>query len=441
MRKLSRWVVAVLALSLSMTVPAAAQPEPVTTDAALDVDRTYHFVGSPAETETMHRKRLMAGPKGAALERLAEDRKYVVETPASKVPLDENAPQVGIDPVSFDECEQRYSSSKPYWYKNKYNSCRAAEVQIDYFDLKDGQWIYVGSSFLLASYIGVAQDQSSTILWGVRLKFLRDVGQERKFATTLTLAPGCLVADQSQSTCTTTPPAITKTVGQWQIDGPAQPAWFTSTITTTSVPAGKYAAEKRAFFSYDMQFTTTGENGIPHSDFTPAESMRCDAASYVNGSRCVFQHVASSLSLNANDPTYGQSATFIRDAQTNITSTKPGLAGKKVPGRANEEALHRLYKDYDTERDIDGSRRKVRKTCRHFFGVDYTTKTGTARQCDEYPFATTYENSARVDESALLTYAVRAIDGTHNETAGRIYGNWLGIDHILDGDPFFIIIR
>ncbi|GAB3402397.1 hypothetical protein GCM10027569_08450 [Flindersiella endophytica] len=442
MRRIAKLTAAALVAALTITLPAVAEPAPNVPAQALDVDREYHYAGSRAATEEIHRQRLLAGPKGKELYTLAEDGKYVVETSADEILAAEYEPQVGIDPVSFEECEQRYDPNRPFWYKNKYNSCSRNDVTVQYFELVNGVWVHVGTTYFASTFIGVAQNGSNTIVFGARLTHLGDEGKVNKSGTTLTLKLGCLNADPArQSTCATTPATVTRTVAEWQTDGVTQPAWFTSTATTTTVPADSYAGERRGFFSYDLLATIVGTDGVPRTSMSPAETFRCDEAAYVYGSHCVFNHVSSSLSLNANDPTYGESATFIRDAQTNITSTKPGTAGKKVPGRFGEEPLHRLYKAYDTENDINGSRRKIRRACRHYFGTGYTLKNNVRQQCDEYPFATTYENAARVDESSSLTYAVRAITGTHNETAGRIYGTWLGSDHILDGDPFYIIIR
>ncbi|WP_173140936.1 NucA/NucB deoxyribonuclease domain-containing protein [Kibdelosporangium persicum] len=113
-----------------------------------------------------------------------------------------------------------------------------------------------------------------------------------------------------------------------------------------------------------------------------------------------------------------------------------------MPGRLGHSPLHRLAPRYDINSNIPGSRRKVRRTCRHYFGAKYTSgPNNTKRECDEYPFATTYQNAAKVNEHALDSFAVRAITASHNGTAGNLYGTWLGSDHILDGDPFYVVVR
>jgi len=153
---------------------------------------------------------------------------------------------------------------------------------------------------------------------------------------------------------------------------------------------------------------------------SPTAISRCDSATYVNGSKCVFPRVASVLEFSASDTAISDSSQFIRDAQTDITRTKPGTPGKRVPGIPGipgDSPLHRLYSAYDVKTDIKASRRRVPKTCRTYWGPKYTL--GGTRQCDEYPFATTYENSARINTHTVFAYAVRTIKKEHNETAGR----------------------
>jgi len=437
MKTIAKLAVCVIAGWLAATPTAGANTAPIPS-VALDVDRPFRHLGSSASAEDIHRARLNAGATGVASHDLAEDGEYLVETTPEMVASDQ------IDPVTFDECHERHNTLEPpYWFKNKYNVCSGIDYEVKYFDIENGQPKYVGSSFFLRTFIGIGQDADNTIRFGVRLAHWYDVGTTYKDQTRLSLRIGCLNVDPArQSTCTTSPAATEKTVRQWELDGAAGTAWFVSTFTTTAVPADKYAAEKRGYFSFDLVSTLQGPWGVPDTDFSATEHIRCDEATYVSGSSCVFSHVASTLSLYANDATHGESARFIRDAQVDITTTKPGLSGKKVPGRWGEEPLHRLYHLYDTENDIKGSHRKVRRTCQVYWGVGYTVNAeGESRQCDEYPFATTYENAARINESSALSFAVRPINALHNETAGQTYGRWLGYDHILDGDPFYVIIR
>ncbi|MCR6489615.1 hypothetical protein M8542_43050 [Amycolatopsis sp. OK19-0408] len=433
--------VAVCALVAGLAAPpvsTAATPLSGVDPAVLDPSRSAVFHGSATDAEAVHRARLGSGPQGAALYDLAESSGYVVQTTPAML-----AAGAEIDPVTFDECQaHQVTPEKPFWYKNKYNACSSESLGVQYWEIGEEGPYLAGTSVFTRSSIAIAQAGENRVKFGVRLVHDYDLGRVDD-GTTLALKIGCLETDLDPNrvgTCTVSPGEVKKTLGQWKAEQGANPAWFESTMVMTKVPADKYSAEKRGYFSVDEIATTEDSTGV-RTVFHPAANVRCDEATYVSGSRCVFQNVASSLALYTSDPRHGESAKFIKDAQTDLVLTYPGLLGKKVPGRWGEEPLHRLYKDYDTEHDIAGSRRKVRRACQVRWGVGYTLNAaGEVLQCDEYPFATTYENSARVDDSTQFTYAVRPVNALQNETAGQVYAKWLADDHILDGDPFYVII-
>jgi hypothetical protein len=69
--------------------------------------------------------------------------------------------------------------------------------------------------------------------------------------------------------------------------------------------------------------------------------------------------------------------------------------------------------------------------------------TGGPFDCDEYPFASTYEGASRAQyEGARYTnhWSVRWINRDQNQEAGRRLGRWYVNDRILDHNYFFILI-
>jgi hypothetical protein len=367
--------------------------------------------------------------------------KYTVDSPIESAMLD------AVDPITFEECDDHYTGPDKYWFKNKFNACHNETVSVDNWELENGVPTYKGSTLLQVMLIGQALTGTNQIEFGVLVDWESSRGKvnpEHRFSVSF----GCLNAEPGTrtSTCAYQQLTVEKTLREWQADLGQKPLYTKTTATTTAVPEsdGKLKPELRGFFAFDVTMIAT--NGVvpPSVSRTPMEYFRCDSATYVSGPKCVFNRVVSTLVFDLNNPTYSQSAQFIKKAQEDITQTKPGLAGTKVPGRLDDRPLTRMYSGYDTGKKIDGSRRKIRRVCRQNWGAAYTaplTPGGPKRQCDEYPFATTYENAALVDENTVWSFAVEAIAGTHNETAGRLYGAWLGTDHLLDGDPFFVVVR
>ncbi|MBB4910568.1 hypothetical protein [Actinophytocola algeriensis] len=396
------------------------------------------------EQNTEIEARLRDQPKGDELYRMAEDGEYLVTTDARSPRL--NLPgTVGvnaIDPVTWQECASHFNIDvAPYWFKNKYNICRRSPVTLLFVRRDDhGTVVDSGTVEFQLEFIGTMRSTENVIDFRFRMLNFQTTGWTDPTWLFHIQLP-CLNADPARtSDCTTptgTPSFYEMPVSEWQRRA-GEEFGIAKAGTTTAVPAGdKYRAELRGFFAFGLQLTLFTPQG-PQSDVTPDEIFRCDIANYISGSRCNFNNVGSVLEFSLSDSTLSQSAEFINDAQTDITRTSPGIPGKKVPGAPGDIPLHRLYKAYDTDNTIQASRRKVPKTCRRYHGPGYTK--GGTKQCDEYPLATTYENSVRVDTRTVYDYAVKAIDKDHNEKAGRVYGSWLSADHILDYDPFWVKI-
>ena len=79
--------------------------------------------------------------------------------------------------------------------------------------------------------------------------------------------------------------------------------------------------------------------------------------------------------------------------------------------------------------------------CRRLYGDNYTQRPdGGTNDCDEYPFASTYQSANYDTIGTAATWAVMPVLSTHNQSAGSILGNWYRSDHLLDGDNFYVSI-
>ncbi|MBW0933728.1 NucA/NucB deoxyribonuclease domain-containing protein [Priestia megaterium] len=113
--------------------------------------------------------------------------------------------------------------------------------------------------------------------------------------------------------------------------------------------------------------------------------------------------------------------------------TKPQMDGKKIPGAVGDSTLTRMYPKRHQD-EYNRNRNKTRRTCdREFRDEDRTGK-----QCDEYPFASTWEGSAT---NGSDNFSVRMISSESNGAAGTWLGAWYAYDRILDGDTFNVQVE
>jgi hypothetical protein len=130
-------------------------------------------------------------------------------------------------------------------------------------------------------------------------------------------------------------------------------------------------------------------------------------------------------------------AQHIKTAFTKPADTKPYMSAKKVPGQTPQEPLHRTVNK--TRRD--DNRKASVKQCKRYWGANYTQ--GGARECDEYPFATTYEGAAEHDYDAdakKFNFSVKPIATADNGAGGNLLLSFYAKNRIIDGmDDGFIV--
>ncbi|QWQ39619.1 hypothetical protein KME66_00330 [Streptomyces sp. YPW6] len=86
-------------------------------------------------------------------------------------------------------------------------------------------------------------------------------------------------------------------------------------------------------------------------------------------------------------------------------------------------------------------RPEVVAACRRYFGPDYT-KGG--KDCDEYPFATTYEGSAQADHDPFaekLNYSAMPVNARQSQDAGILLGQFMTKNRIVDGPEGGLIVK
>lgn len=440
--------------SASPTANAAQPPAP----ADLVVEPGPILIPLDSRTATkapLAAQKFKEAPKGETLHRLWEDKKHIAITGRSESYDPGKNTISSTDDVTHDECAANSGGAHKFWFKNRFGVCYIQEIGVLFLNANTGA--IEGTDWYEMNIIGNVTSGEQNLRFSTRLRFLRTLGITNSSGS-MAIRFTCDNRDTTRtSKCRSSaddpnlrngyPMTFWKSIGSKTFE-------FSVGTSTTAVPSNDlYAAELRGFFSYQFHVSTILPGATPKEYPVAPEYFRCDSAIYVyntNG-KCVFQHVIPSLQMSATHPTMGLSASFIRDAQNGTGGrVEPNIPGKKVPGKFNEDPLHRLYHAYDVTRTgpsswkgrrIQASRRKINRVCRQEWGANWRKgPNNTVLECDEYPFATTYENSALVYDDGPYSYAVRPVQREHNGAAGNFYGQWMSSDRILDSDPFYVII-
>ncbi|MDT0547753.1 hypothetical protein [Streptomyces lonegramiae] len=125
-------------------------------------------------------------------------------------------------------------------------------------------------------------------------------------------------------------------------------------------------------------------------------------------------------------------ALHLQKAHTKPRDTKPVNSNKNVPGFGTDRKLHRLYHD-GTRRDKN--RDEAIKVCRQYWGNNYPQG---GKDCDEYPFAITYEGCAQSlpqyePSTPKKNFSAMPLPKADNGNAGTILAGFLTKNRIVDG--------
>jgi hypothetical protein len=114
---------------------------------------------------------------------------------------------------------------------------------------------------------------------------------------------------------------------------------------------------------------------------------------------------------------------------------------KDLPGRTADRPLTRLCHDAQRRK---GNRGQAIKTCEKYWGNNYASGD---KECDEFPFATTYQGAAQTLEkydpqhkAPKNNFSARPIPNDDNGAGGRLMADFYRLNRIIDGpDDGFLI--
>ncbi|MFJ2875812.1 NucA/NucB deoxyribonuclease domain-containing protein [Streptomyces sp. NPDC087298] len=131
-------------------------------------------------------------------------------------------------------------------------------------------------------------------------------------------------------------------------------------------------------------------------------------------------------------------ADHIKLAFTNPKATKPLNANKDVPGDTVDQPLTRLYAD---KKRHARNRAVAVRECKRYWGANYADG---GKECDEFPFASTYEGAA-IEEYDIhvekKNYSAMPLDGAQNGAAGNLLAGFYMNNRMIDGPEDGFIVK
>ncbi|MEU8779594.1 NucA/NucB deoxyribonuclease domain-containing protein [Streptomyces sp. NPDC048606] len=340
------------------------------------------------------------------------------------------SPAVVQDDDLRTECaKQAKANSQKGWIKSRFETCVHRPT---YLQLKDTRRRLLGELWFDLYILGFAYDGSRRVDYTSSIENIKakPVAGENpanwRIEHSITHR---IIAQESGVNPQINSPANTFQVGtiaEWNAKPFVQ-------LTYTSPDTGKVEDGNAQVVMGELNLSVkvTSPTAEPWEDRTMATSkFRFDYAGRTAGKYkgTVFPEARVEMVMRLADPEVDQSARHILDAQQFPERTFPSWAGKTVPGAAAGQPLHRMV---NAEKQ-DEQRAKSISQCKEVWG-DYS---GTGLECDEYPFASTYEGSMKGDNR----YSVRLIDAADNRQGGKIIQRTYEENRIIDNDEFYVKI-
>ncbi|MFD0271373.1 NucA/NucB deoxyribonuclease domain-containing protein [Streptomyces sp. NPDC127106] len=372
-----------------------------------------------------------------------------VASPRQAAPLPFMAPAVSYpEParaLTLDECKQNLAGATQVYIKSRFAVCTGLKVTT-VWEKQSGA---VGTSTYTVYVRGtVPKEADRTMYFDYDVTDFTAVGSTGVSGLKIGLK-GDIAADwpAAATPITSNTLPVTKTWLEMQ----SHPHYTHSVRYAPGQGTGAGAADVIAAV-YQPEVTSTLPAGwVGESPKTGKPFMfapRWDAASYLRNSTgagnpankggAAFSMIAT-LEYSSKPGAPEQAvAEHIRQAFTNPKATKPLNALKNVPGDTIQEPLHRLF--LDTKRH-DRNRAVAVRECKRYWGANYTDG---GKECDEFPFASTYEGSAVEEYDVNVernNFSVQPVPGDQNGAAGTLLRGFYNANRIIDGPEDGFIVK
>jgi hypothetical protein len=344
------------------------------------------------------------------------------------------------DWMTTKECRTGWRKIRPrtdaWYYKNKFSFCQVTSAVIVFTKCTGPRCEYSDVMFNIM-YIGAGSHTKRAVNWNA---YIYDWTQVNKPDLTVPITVDVRCRAFLDARCYRKGAAVRKSLAAWKAVPKFSDVYTTKAFKPTN--GDPKFKEKRSFHQFTPVHSDPVHNTVNRG---LATNVRCDLAKYLGrktAGGCIGQDVISTFVLDYKSKKYTESVEFVWQAMFRLSHLDSAKAGKYVPGGAYAQPMtgrwEYLSRDYWSS--IRHNRNKVRAECRRLYGANYTDG---GNDCDEYPFAATFQSANRVPSSwdPNATFAVKAVNARHNSSSGNALVTFYNRDHMLHGDPFYVSIR
>jgi hypothetical protein len=371
-------------------------------------------------------------------------------TAAVSAPSDPDISFAIPNPITLNECRTHpQAGALDGWIRDPYNWCRVygptAEIVVSTDPRNPGP---VGE----ISYAVVEIASGSNTARSVTYKAYVDIlGMAAYPGNPVDLSSiNFAVALQCHGTpapagCHSATTEDSKTIGAWK----SSP--WTKQFTIDSDPAGTSAPSYVATGIFYPTFTFSHRDTVPDthdpSSLGIEAGIRFDSAGGLSGylgkklpSGAIFGTVNSAHAVTVPEPqlTYGMAPSDNeREVAQHIyvALNSPDNTYPRVP-RGVHKRFSATLERLGSEAQITANRAVSTGLCAAVWGARYPTAYGRALDCDEYPFASTYQGGTR----SGINLSVCPLGYSSNRSAGTQLKNFYATNRVLDGEPFKVKI-
>ncbi|MEU8194597.1 DNRLRE domain-containing protein [Microbispora amethystogenes] len=357
------------------------------------------------------------------------------------------APKLKLDRITPQECfqHQNQADSKEGWYKSRFSWCQLGKwISARWVPQEPPQKSEIYTMLIGSTFNGsasITQEPKATTSRDIVIDaYVYDVSTQGTYPLSKQFGLGLDIGDKPycNHVAVWNGNVITnhriKLISEWKqaksLIVPAFQARLRCDDLTNPPPNSDrmVSAKIEPYSIYPNWFHWQKFN---RGDFTV---VRCDSATsnnFIGG--CVFNNVLSSVEFELGKG-YDKAYKHYWKACFTPSDTYPHNPVKQLPGCPKILPDHVQRPTYLLHRGDQQTNNNSRAATRcNSLWPNYAA---AGLECDEYPFASSKERSAEIDQ--LRSFSVCTIPGTENGAAGAPLNRMYSRDRLLVGDPYFI---